>query len=118
MTLQVSAFVTPDSTKENTVKQRNIGILLAVALAFSTTACEVVAPALMGTSLGASAESEDKDLSQMDCTQLNAHNQSLRTTQTRLEAAARLTGADLYEIRAQFNELRSKVADAQALAGC
>ena len=87
---------------------------LVLSLLLTSTACQAIDPAM----LGFAPEAEDTDVSGMDCAQLSARTSELRATQNRLEAAARLTGADIYEIRSRFSELRSKVSDAEALAGC
>jgi hypothetical protein len=87
---------------------------LIVSALLAATGCQAIDPAMMGLSAGPPEENVEG----LDCTQLAAQNKTLRATQTRLEAAARITGTDMYEVREQYNELRRKVADAQALAGC
>ena len=96
------------------MKNRTAAAFLGLAALLSAAACQVIDPAMMGLSAAPSEENVEG----MDCTQLAAQNKNLRATQTRLEAAARITGTDMYEVREQYNELRRKVADAQALAGC
>ena len=89
--------------------------LAAMMLAtLSATACQAIDPAMMGFS----SAPESENVEGMDCSQLSAQESKLRSGLNRLEAAARLTGTDIYEVRGQYNELRRKVADAQALAGC
>ena len=78
------------------------------------TACQAIDPAMMGFS----SAPESENVEGMDCSQLIAQDNRLRSALNRIEAAARLTGTDIYEVRGQYNELRRKVADAQALAGC
>lgn len=89
--------------------------LAALMLAtLPATACQAIDPAMMGFS----SAPEVENVEGMDCSQLSAQDSKLRSALNRIEAAARLTGTDIYEVSVQYNELRRKVADALALAGC
>lgn len=92
--------------------------LMAAAAIFvaglSLSGCQVIDPGMMGFS----SAPEEENVAGMDCTQLAAQDSKLRSALNRIEAAARITGTDIYEVRGQYNELRRKVSDAQTLAGC
>ncbi|MBY9068133.1 hypothetical protein K1X12_14575 [Hyphomonas sp. WL0036] len=92
--------------------------LMAAAVFIMTSlplaACQAIDPSMMGF---ASAP-EEENVDAMDCAQLTAQDSKLRSALNRIEAAARITGTDIYEVRSQYNDLRRKVADAQTLAGC
>ena len=96
------------------MKIRTCTLAALILATLPATACQAIDPAMMGFSSAPEAENVEG----MDCSQLSAQDSKLRSALNRIEAAARLTGTDIYEVRAQYGELMRKVADAQALAGC
>jgi len=103
-------------SQERTIRMK-LKLLTVVAIlgaGLPLAACQAIDPAMMGF---ASAP-EEESVEGMDCAQLAAQDSKLRSALSRIEAAARMTGTDVYEVRGQYNELRRKVADAQTLAGC
>ncbi len=94
--------------------KKTLFAVLASSAALSLGACQSLDPGMLGLSSGTG----EKDVSAMDCTQLAKYSADLGANQRRMEAAARLAGTDLSSITSQFAEIRQKLYEAQALAGC
>ena len=86
-------------------------IATIVSSVLLTSACATLDEAMGASNLHG-------DTTGMSCEDMAKRYTEIANSQRRVQAAARLTGGDTYEIRQQYAEVLTQVRDAQIAAGC